>query len=145
MDAATLKVGTGVAQRILEAHFRIFMDAATLQGGIDIDRRQIVIVFPHLYGCGHIEGHSVLPTHRPAIIAFPHLYGCGHIEGRQGELQCRDGFHISASLWMRPHCMNKLSIRSDVIVFHPCLQNLHPLYLPPLLLDLLQVFLAQDG
>ena len=68
--------------------------------------------FPHLYGCGHIEGNL---THALRVCVrlnfrifmdaatlkgerygqqihahkrFPHLYGCGH---------------ISASLWMRPH------------------------------------------
>ena len=62
--------------------------------------------FPHLYGCGHIEGVSRRLTyfetrhfrifmdaatlkefrgdfcHDDAFL-FPHLYGCGHIEGRR--------------------------------------------------------------
>ena len=58
--------------------------------------------FPHLYGCGHIEGNrssgTVIPFDR-----FPHLYGCGHIEGRSTRERNVQGGYISASLWMRPH------------------------------------------
>ena len=59
--------------------------------------------FPHLYGCGHIEGWT-LPEFGRRSNGFPHLYGCGHIEGR--EKRHTDGNpvdQISASLWMRPH------------------------------------------
>ena len=37
--------------------------------------------FPHLYGCGHIEGSVAQPEMSDEEIIFPHLYGCGHIEG----------------------------------------------------------------
>ena len=61
--------------------------------------------FPHLYGCGHIEGRAVWCLNGNVscnfrifmdaatlkecleqiplflVLGFPHLYGCGHIEG----------------------------------------------------------------
>ena len=72
-----------------------------------IIRLKLIHRFPHLYGCGHIEGCSGLcPITITAIyfrifmdaatlkvlagtgkdgksVLFPHLYGCGHIEGRR--------------------------------------------------------------
>ena len=81
------------------------MDAATLK-----EERQRALAlgalgFPHLYGCGHIEGRAVWCLNGNVscnfrifmdaatlkecleqiplflVLGFPHLYGCGHIEG----------------------------------------------------------------
>ena len=83
MDAATLKVIVAREPLVaVWANFRIFMDAATLKERVVehfLSHREIA--FPHLYGCGHIEGkHGRSPCRRRSI-EFPHLYGCGHIEG----------------------------------------------------------------
>ena len=120
------------------------MDAATLKDDVRWSGTYCTDTFPHLYGCGHIEGCIVFARSYFGILKFPHLYGCGPIEGRRLESLRGTGL-CYFRIFMDAATLKELSIRSDVIVFHPCLQNLHPLYLPPLLLDLLQVFLAQDG
>ena len=81
IDAATLKVIYDPIATRQEKDFRIFIDAATLKVASctceDTRARQ----FPHLYRCGHIEGHYGDAT-AFFLKKFPHLYRCGHIEGR---------------------------------------------------------------
>ena len=106
MDEATLKVATYPTRgRNPETYFRIFMDAATLKDWTQFGRALSCEKFPHLYGCGHIEGRTSVGVGFWDI--FPHLYGCGHIEGRKEgrtkRVRTEVEEDISASLWMRPH------------------------------------------
>ena len=73
MDAATLKAGRRAAENGEPVHFRIFMDAATLKESAIIATPREDDRFPHLYGCGHIEG-NYFHFGNSCVFSFPHLY-----------------------------------------------------------------------
>ena len=59
IDAATLKeIDPGASRMDPLPDFRIFIDAATLKDMSSVIPHTELVEFPHLYRCGHIEGHT---------------------------------------------------------------------------------------
>ena len=99
IDAATLKAHWARICRNFLRCFRIFIDAATLKGFRQSPAwRAVASAFPHLYRCGHIEGYVKCPSCGHEHVNFRIFIDAATLKGTFAQRGLQSGQAISASL-----------------------------------------------